>query len=97
MKISEAQNFIDIVSSYPNLMEFANIQVLMSLRSVLNRGCKCNKKKKLEQLEQVYKTTILKYKDNDYFNEIMLDYLNNHGDNEISFFSKGEIIASIKI
>ena len=97
MKIESSEDFVKLVSSCPSLMDFTNIQVLMSLRSVLNRGCKCNKKKKQEQLEHVYSKAIQKYQDNNLFVEIIHKYLEDNEINEILFFSSEELIKSIKL
>tara|TARA_Y100000817_G_C16342970_1_gene318016 strand:- start:181 stop:474 length:294 start_codon:yes stop_codon:yes gene_type:complete len=96
MKISCSEDFYDLVSSLPELLEAPEIKVFMSLRAVLNRGCKCNKKKKQEQLEKAYRNIVNKYKSQDGFIEIILEHLQARQINEISFLFNEELITSIK-
>ena len=46
MKIENYEDFVRLVELLPDLLEFPLVQVIMTLRSGLNRGCKCNKEKK---------------------------------------------------
>ena len=96
MKIENYQDFVNLVSLLPKLREFPIIQVIMNLRSVLNRGCKCNKKKKEKQLEAAYNNALTKYKENDFFNEIIKDYMSRLDITDIEFSSEKQIIFSLK-
>ncbi len=96
MKIENYQDFVNLVSLLPKLREFPIIQVIMNLRSVLNRGCKCNKKKKEKQLEVAYNNALTKYKENDFFNEIIKDYMSRLDITDIEFSSEKQIIFSLK-
>ncbi|HBY69287.1 MAG TPA: hypothetical protein DEG69_16980, partial [Flavobacteriaceae bacterium] len=85
MKINGSEDLINLVPICSGLMDFINIKMLMQLRTVLNRGCKCNKKKKQKQLENVYEVAINKYKDNESFNNLILNYMKENDISEISF------------
>ena len=97
MKINNSEDFIDLVTMIPELIDFANINVLMGLRAVLNKGCKCNKKKKQAQLECVYSKAINKYTNNDEFKDLISGYMKKREIKDIYFLVNSEVIASIKV
>jgi len=96
MKINDSEDFVNLVPLCTGLMDFINIKMLMQLRAVLNRGCKCNKKNKQEQLENVYEIAINKYKDNDQFKDLILKYMKENDISRISFLANDQIITSIE-
>lgn len=96
MKIENYEDFVRLVELLPDLLEFPLVQVIMTLRSGLNRGCKCNKEKKKKQLEQVYGNAIEKYKDKDFFKKILLEYLNEFDSAAIEFLTEKQTIFYLK-
>ena len=95
MKISGWEDFSELISSCHELMDAPEVAVFKTLRSVLNRGCRCNKEKKKAQLEEVYCNIIKKYRNDDGFKQIMSEHIQLIGENKISFLSNNELITSI--
>jgi protoheme ferro-lyase len=96
MKIAYWQDFSNLVSCCHGLRDAPEVMVFLSLRSVLNRGCKCNKKKKKEQLENIYVNIIKKYKDDQAFIDLISEHIERLNINEIFFLSNDQVLTSIK-
>jgi len=97
MTITNCYDFSLFLKETPQLMEFLHFRVFMDLMSGLNRSCKCNKKKRLKQIELAYKTTLSKKKDDDFFQKSTKEFLLNNNEEEIHFSSEGESIFSLNI
>jgi len=97
MTISSPEDFATLLTERFALQDIIHFKVFMGLMSTLNRGCKCNKKQKYEQLEQAYKTTLLKNKDNELLKSELREFLNGNEEQSITFYLKEEEIFSFKL
>ena len=89
--------FLSISSHLVKFRDFANFRMFLNLASTLNRGCKCNKDKLKEQVEQSYKTVLLKKKDDELFQKEIKQLLTNNEEESITFYYKEEEIFSLSL
>jgi len=72
-------------------------KVFLGLMHGLNRGCKCNKEKRLKQLSLSYKTVLLKKKDDEFFQEKLKQFLIDNEEESIIFKHEEEEIFSLSL
>ena len=98
MTINNGRDFALLLSDRPNLISgITHFRVFMGLVNTLNRGCRCNRSKLAEQIEQSYKTVLLKKKDNELFQEEVKKLLSGNNEKSITFYYKEEEIFSFEI
>ena len=97
MTVKDYNDFALLLSERSNLLNVIHFRMFLNLASTLNRGCKCNKDKLKEQVEQSYKTVLLKKKDDELFQKEIKQLLTNNEEESITFYYKEEEIFSLRL
>lgn len=98
MTINNRNDFASLLSELPKLVSgIVHFGIFMNLVSTLNRGCKCNRKKLKEQIEQSYKTVLLKKKDDELFRREIKQFLLSSEEKSITFYHEEKEIFSLSL
>jgi hypothetical protein len=97
MTINNCQEFALLLNNSPELSTIAIFKVFLGLMGGLNRGCKCNKEKRLKTMSGSYETVLLKKKENEYFLNEIQNILKDNDEDSITFMNNEKELFSLEL
>lgn len=97
MTINNCGEFALLLNNSPELSEIPIFRVFLGLMSGLNRGCKCNKEKRLKTLDRAYEAALLKKKEDERFLNGIQRVLKDNNEQSITFINNEKEILSLEL
>ena len=93
MTINNCGEFALLLNNSPELSEIPIFRVFLGL----NRGCKCNKEKRLKTLDRAYEAALLKKKEDERFSNGIQRVLKDNNEQSITFINNEKEILSLEL
>ena len=97
MTINNSQEFALLLNSNPKLSEIPIFRVFLGLMNGLNRGCKCNKEKRLKVLNGSYEASLLKKREDERFLNEIQNILKDNNEQSITFINNEKELFSLDL